>query len=235
MISVRMAAVFSAVLVGPLTWPAVAPTTSDHVPDSSVNLSEPSRPHRLGVCFENASGDTGVALVSSNFLDPGFDMYDAVAADDVLIGESRCQARRLMITGTYFSGTGPAESENVVIYTDADGRPGRVVSAQTVVGEDRSGTYEIKLDPVKLRAGRHYWLSFQANIMFECCHMWGWENTSHGVGLPALWRNPGDGYDTGCVDWENMQDCFGGVAPGPDLIFTIVGRQSRGLDQPRKR
>ena len=228
MITSWIAVGLSAVLIGPPTWTEAAATAPDLAQESHVSVGEPSRARQLGVCFQNMTEDTFVAMFSSNFLEPEHEAFDAVGADDVRIGESGCRARRLQVPGSYYSGTGPAESVTVVFYANNGGLPGRVISTQTLVGDDSQGSFDLELKPVRLKAEKRYWVSVQANISFTCCHMWGWENTNHGVGLPAVWRNPGDGFGSGCIDWDNMQHCFGGVAPGPDFMFTLMGRQPNG-------
>ena len=42
---------------------------------------------------------------------------------------------------------------------------------------------------------------------YGCCRQWGWELRA-GDGEPAVWRNPGDGFGTGCVDWAPVTQCF---------------------------
>ena len=82
--------------------------------------------------------------------------------------------------------------------------------------------YQFVLDPVRLKPGRVYWMSYMVNMDFACCGQLGWEITSTALGYPAMFKNPGDGFGTGCVDWDNMQECMAGTAPGPDVMFSCV-------------
>ena len=38
------------------------------------------------------------------------------------------------------------------------------------------------------------------------------------VHAPFAWKNPGDGFATGCTDWTSICD-----APFPDLVFGLAG------------
>ncbi len=49
---------------------------------------------------------------------------------------------------------------------------------------------------------------------------WGWETTSSLSGVGALWKNPGDGFDTGCTTYMDLQTCLD-VESGPDLMFSV--------------
>jgi hypothetical protein len=52
--------------------------------------------------------------------------------------------------------------------------------------------------------GQHFWLTRVAN-----------------AGNPALFRNPGNGFGTGCIDWSPANAVC--LAPGKDLQFELVG------------
>lgn len=135
MITSWIAVGLSAVLVGPVGLAEAATTAPDPVFDSRPSVREPSRTHRLGVCFQNMTEDSYVAMFSSNFVEPDHEAYDAHGADDLLIGESGCKARRLHVPGSYYSGAGPAESLTVAFYKSANDLPGRVINTQTLVGD----------------------------------------------------------------------------------------------------
>ena len=173
------------------------------------------------VCASYLTGDTFTGFTSQNF-EPEFHEYDDVGADDLEVSR-RCRARALTVVGTYFSSNGPARSETVTFYRDKNDRPGRVLSTETVVGEDIIGTFEIVLDrAVRLRPGRTYWLSAQVNMDFVCCGQWGWMLRA-GEGTSALWRNPGDGWGSGCIDWTPVPECYPG-APGEEFMFEVRTR-----------
>ena len=174
------------------------------------------------VCASYLTGSFPTGITSQNF-EPEFDAFDDVAADDLEVSR-RCRARALTVIGTYYSGSGAASSETVTFYRDKDGWPGRVLSSETVVGADSQGSFEIELDrAVRLRPGHTYWLSVQANQDFGCCGQWGWAWRTGVDGNLAVWKNPGDGFGSGCVDWARTGDCFG-EGFGDDLMFEVRTR-----------
>ena len=95
-----------------------------------------------------------------------------------------------------------------------------MITRQTAVGSGSNGTYHVPLHrPVRLEPGT-YWLSVRANMSFSV-GQWGWEVVSQATGSVASWKNPGDGFGTGCTTYTDMQTCFGGSAPGPDFMFSV--------------
>ncbi|MGM9486829.1 hypothetical protein [Ideonella sp. YS5] len=174
--------------------------------------------------FQN-DDDTGIGITSQNF-EPQFDAYDDEAADDFVVPPGEVWVvRKVQVTGTYFAGMGPAVSENLVFYRSEGGAPGRVVKAYTALpGKDETGWgwFVIVLpEPLKLKPGR-YWLSVQVNMDFESSGQWGWESTGTLRGKAAMWRNPGDGFETGCVAFRPERDCVP-VGQGPDHMFALIG------------
>lgn len=175
------------------------------------------------VLYSQNDNDTGVGVVSQNF-EPDFDVYDSQLADDFVVPDPRhpWQITGITVTGVYFSGSGPATSENVTFYKDSNGVPGEIKNAQTVVGADSNGSFTIPLDKFALPPG-HYWVSVQANMDFSSGGEWGWETRSVQNGDAALWENPGNGFGTGCTSWTNMSACVDAGA-GPDVMFSLSGR-----------
>lgn len=175
-----------------------------------------------GVLYSQNDNDTGVGVVSQNF-EPELDVYDSQLADDFVVPDSGhpWQVTAVTVTGVYFNGSGPAASENVTFYKDANGVPGAVKDAQTVVGADSNGSFTILLEKFALSPG-HYWVSVQANMDFSSGGEWGWETRSVQNGNAALFQNPADGFGTGCTSWSNMAACVG--LGGPDLMFSLSGR-----------
>src|SRR5215831_9526361 len=117
----------------------------------------------LSVLYNQNNNDGGVGLVSDNF-DAAFDAYDDQAADDFVVPTGKqWQIQGVAVTGVYFNGPGPADSENVFIYKDASGLPGATVKAeQALSGTDTAGSFKILLSPpVALTTSGTYWVSVQ--------------------------------------------------------------------------
>ena len=133
--------------------------------------------------------------------------------------------------GVYFNGGGPADSFNVVFYTDTGGFPGlatrSAMSYTTSGGDCVSAQCDFTINPepeVDLSEGT-YWVSVQANLDFAAGGEWGWEGRIVQANNEAAWRNPGDGFGTGCID-RGPQDH---LHPGRRRARTRCSASARGL------
>jgi len=179
-------------------------------------------PHPTGVLYSQNDNDNGVGIVSQNF-EAEFDVFDSQDADDFVVPDTGhpWQITGVTVTGVYFNGSGPAASETVTLYKDANGVPGDVVNTQTVVGTDSGGSFTIPLAKFALPRG-HYWVSVQANMDFNSGGEWAWETRNGQNGTAAVWQNPADGFGTGCTTWMTMVTCIPS-GEGPDLMFSLSG------------
>ena len=78
-------------------------------------------------------------------------------------------------------------------------------------------------DAVRARTGKVLAQTDRAD-RYEQSYWWG--TTSEGSSESAVWRNPGDGFETGCVDWTpfTVDSC---VAMPPGLVgyaFWLIGQ-----------
>ena len=200
---------------------------------SSLSAAQPSSvavgrdPEAKVLWFQN-DRDSAVGVVSQNF-EASFDAYDNQGADDFLVPQGEVWViKQIQVTGTYFSGTGPARSHNLYFHRNEDGRPGRVIATYLeLVGDPHGGNGEFLFtlpEPLKLKQGKH-WLSVQVNMDFADAGQWGWETRSTQEGRPAVWKNPGDGFDTGCISYQRLQHCIGPLGEGPDFMFALYGKR----------
>jgi hypothetical protein len=180
------------------------------------------RPSSAVTLYDQTARDSGISIVSQNF-ESTFDAYDCQAADDFVVPDgAKWRVTEIDILGTTFNGSGKADSENLLIYKNKRSKPGKVVAEYDgIVGAEVNGSFFIGLGRgVRLKPG-HYWLSFQANESFNLQGEWGWEASEDVVGLPSLWRNPGDGFETGCTDWTTETEC---IPDGQgDQMFALKG------------
>jgi hypothetical protein len=180
--------------------------------------------------YDQNDSDAGVAIISTNFTDNGFDIYDTNGADDFLVPKGhKWKLREVDVTGIYTGNDGPAASENILVYQNQNGVPGPLFAhCDGIVGIDnQGGSFAIRLPrpcKVVLHGGRRYWISVVANMSFECCGTWTWETRNPQNGKPAAWENPNGGFDTPCTSWGVMTDCIGPDGEGPDFMFTLKGK-----------
>jgi hypothetical protein len=176
------------------------------------------------VLYNQNSDDSTVGVVSQNF-EASFDTYDSQGADSFTIPAGQTwKIKRVDVTGVYFSGGGPATSENVTIYKNSHGLPGASVYAATVTGADNGGG-SFQIPVAKMLGSGKYWVSAQANMDFNVGGEWAWETRNTQAGFAAAWRNPGGGFGFGCTVYANMQGCIGAAGEGPDYMFALVGKK----------
>lgn len=180
-------------------------------------------PPGITVLWDQTSGDSGVAIVSQDFTDPGFDIYDSQGADDFVVPAGGWHIKAIQVIGVYFNGPGPSTSQHLFVYADSGGLPGAQLGTATLMGSmGPSFTYIFPGAGKHLNAG-HYWLSVQPVLEFACCGEWGWETRNPTQGQPSAWQNPLNGFGTGCTTWGVQVNCIGAFGQGTDFMFRLGG------------
>ena len=181
----------------------------------------PSSP-TASVLYDQTDNDSGVGIVSQDF-EATFDGYDSEGADDFVVPPDTTWAVTSVTTpGVYFNGAGPAEAVNLTIFNDDGGLPGAVACSyplQTPV--DTTGSFVFTLPTPCILGPGTYWLDVQARMDFGSGGEWAWETRGVQGNSPALWRNPGDGFGTGCTSFSPMAPCNAIMAP--DFLFSLSG------------
>jgi hypothetical protein len=188
----------------------------------------PAIPNAPGTLYTQNDNDALVGIVSQDFTDAGFDIYDSNGADDFVVpAATTWQIQGVRITGVYFNGSGPADSEVLTFYRNAGGLPGAVIRAVPVNCADSAGSFTCRLPGrgLQFRAGT-YWMSIQAVMAFSAGGEWAWETRTLQANSAAAWVNPGDGFATGCTTYANMQGCIGPLGEGPDFMFALLGQHN---------
>ncbi|MFL6691008.1 MAG: hypothetical protein ACJ8IR_12620 [Alphaproteobacteria bacterium] len=196
----------AAALVASTAMAASNPALLTHKP---AHLFVTGVPPGSKTLYDQNKDDAGQAVLSQS-------LDGSQAADDFDVPKGHLWTiKEVDVTGIYFNGSGPADSENVFFYKDNGGFPGDLLVAcpnQSGTGSG-FGSFAIVLSKTckaKLKGGKTYWVSVQANIDFNGgAGEWGWELTLDTHGNRAVWF--GDGCPTGCqLD--------------SDLMFALKGR-----------
>jgi hypothetical protein len=197
------------------------PVHSGRVTRTAAKAS-PASPSDV-VLYTQIDNDASGGGVSQEF-EALFATFDCDSADDFVIPDGQAWViNSVTMNGQYTLGAGPASGANLTILADNAGLPGTAVctyAAQTP--SDTGGTFTFTLPTsCTLNAGT-YWLDVQAQLNFLPGNAeWKAETRTVQSNAAALWRDPGDGFGTGCTDWSSLQTCLG--APGPDLMFSLSG------------
>ncbi len=193
--------------------------------------------------WEIEEEDTGIGLLSTEVLydqmnntttSGALAIYDlddpetwaVQAADDFVVPANQIwQVHTVFAGGFYGSYINPPQGVNVFFYADDGGLPGDELYTypSLPITTDDQGNLTIDLaTPAELTEGT-YWVSVQPRMDFFSDGRWFWFMESVQTNSEFAWRNPGDGYSTGCDTWGSSSDC--GFTQ-PDLTFQIIGERS---------
>lgn len=174
-----------------------------------------------------------IAISSQNF-EATYDAYDDFAADDFVVpAGAKWSIMGIRVEGTYYNSPGPADSFNVSLHQSIGGLPTdppKVTRSSLAYSFDPPSSFYVKVNPpITIPASdrqRHVWISLQANMDFAggAGGQWGWIVRTVQSNAPGAWKNPADGFGTGCTGWGTLANCIG--IGDVDFVFLLVGRTS---------
>jgi len=222
MVAGAAALALAATFAAPANAEGSGPTVSHRGVAGPAAASSPG-----AVCFSSAAADVGDAVTSQNFerANNAFDTHTA--------GDFKCpgatgafKIKKVSVIGQYV-GSGPADSVNVKIYNQSSGEPDSVRCSYNRLPYTNGPSFEIALPSAcKVANGKAYWVEVQANMDFTPNGQWFWELGTPADAKQADFKNPGDGFGTGCTVYQNdlyLPDCIPGLQ-GDEVIFTISGK-----------
>jgi hypothetical protein len=225
----------SGALAAPATQPAGPPPAAKGAPQQPTTgvpiHVQPAAPAAPNVVLYDQLDNLAGTGPSSQEFEAAQAAYNDQTADDFTVPAGQdWTVNEVDAGGSYFNGSGPALSFNVVFYNSttsgANIVPGTAVytaTAQTYT--ESAGVFAITLStPVTLPANAHYWVAVQARMDFAVGGQFAWtDRNAATAGSPAVWRNPGSGFgDPTCVNWNLRATCVTG-STGTDQTFRIVG------------
>lgn len=214
-------------VIGLLSIPAYAqaPTPEVSSPNNPAadNHYLPAAPASPNVILYSQYDNAGSASYSSQNFEPAQDLYDDFLADDFVVpAGQRWNLNQIDVQGTYWNGTGPADSMNVFIYAEATTTPGTLLASRTALPYTNIGdNFSIPISPAIVLNPGKYWVSVQANMNYDPNGQWGWTGRTITSYYPATWQNPGGGFGF-CMTWDARSICTGGPDQ-PDQVFSLSG------------
>lgn len=200
---------------------AQVPTTSNNVVFSGGLTSLRATTTSTVTALHEQLTGLGAGYTSQNF-ETGFDAYDNTAADDFTVPTGATwKIDSIFVHGVYWNGTGPSDSAYVTIYSNSGALPGTPIYSAKLNGADPDGDgqFTIRLTTPAILSPGTYWLGVVARMDFSPYGQWGWTNISTLQGNPAVWQNPGGGFEFYCSTWGLITSCLG--ATGPDMAFGL--------------
>ena len=156
----------------------------------------------------NQIDETSPESINSQNFNPANDAFDAMTADDFVVpaGET-WQLDSALVRGIN-TGTTPATSADVKIFADAAGMPGAEVFSG-VASATEFPRMQLSFAGPTLSPGT-YWFGVSAILdpgPAPPFSQWHWAENSEPFGSPAVYRNPGDGFETGCTTFTLKSAC----------------------------
>lgn len=183
-----------------------------------------------GFLYNQLDHATGEGAPDQDF-ETSMDLYDAEAADDFTVDfEHGWDVAWVRTVGTT---DGVAASVDLAIHLDDAGLPATAVCVhEGLAPVEEAGSFTLALpEPCHLPAGK-YWLKVQTNQDYAPHGQHFWSTRALQAGVSGIWRNPGDGFETGCVAWSLQQSCGVGDSRGPDYLFAIGGELGHAPEGP---
>ena len=166
--------------------------------------------------------------MTSQDFEPALDQFDSSGADDFIVPAAAYWAiNGVDVQGFCDAPCGIAGFHVRFYATNSSTRPlpGRLVCERLRQPFTRlPGSLDFAIDlssPCRLDSGA-YWVSVQARQDREN-GQWFWiARTLMSGNAGAAWQNPGDGFETGCVNWGRRTECDGALGD-PDNVFRLRG------------
>lgn len=173
---------------------------------------------------------TSPESTNSQDFETEFDNFDGMVADDFTVPAGHTwRLESVLFRGTSNSPATVPSAMRVTLFSDNSGAPGTEIS--TRLASITPGTYPrpeaLIGDQPSLTPGT-YWVGSQAvlNAGNFSGPQWFWADSDEGpFGNPAFYKNPGNGFDSGCGSFEIRSTCLfpDSFHPSHDQSFSLSG------------
>ncbi len=179
--------------------------------------------------YDQTDMASGNGAPDQNF-EAAFDGYDSEGGDDFEVTFADGWTIEQVTTVGTFSTTGPTASVDVFFYADAAGFPdtgaGALCTYPGVVPTSQTmGSYVLDLPAPCILPMGFYWVTLISNLDFGTAGQHFWSNRTTQSFSGGVWRNPGDGFGSGCTAFDRQTTCGVGGGTNPDFLFQILGQE----------
>ncbi|WP_257388627.1 lactonase family protein [Tahibacter caeni] len=226
-----LAALVATLLAGAGPAPASAAADVTHI--AAVAQRATLRVDGAGVLYDQNAAQTTSGAFVNEVLAPAPTVANTAGADDFTVPAGPGWT----VTGFSFNAFGPGGNTppaklSLEVRADANGQPGAtVVCSAPAATASYSAAPQFQVSaqfaaPCDLAPG-HYWVSWS----FDDADLAGasgfWGQIAAQNGSPALWRNSGDGFRTGCTaGWGVFSECGIFDASVHDFAFSVLGHEN---------
>jgi hypothetical protein len=214
---------------------AAAPAIVDAAMSSAAGVggSALTGTGRQALLYDQTNDPSGNGAPDQDF-EALYDTYDCEGADDFdVTWADGWNVQQIQTVGTQTSG-GTASTAKVTLFADASGTPGAQLCAYSGLAViDTAGALTINLPTDCFVGVGMAWVAVQAQQDFATAGQHFWSNRTTQSFATGLWRNPGDGFASGCTTWSPLASCIGssGTPVGggfPDFLFQVWGAEAQG-------
>lgn len=182
------------------------------------------------VLYDQTLNPSTFGFSSQDFTDAGGgnDGFDATGADDFIVPpEMVWEITGVDVPGFFGAGQpGPVDTVDIVFSSDGGGVPGAAICTYDalVPTSQVAGALVLDLPVPCLVPEGPAWMSVQSALPLAPNGQWFWFLETVQTNESAVWRNPGDGFGSGCTTFMPVAGCG---AQGPDFSFVLRGVESR--------
>jgi hypothetical protein len=188
--------------------------------------------------LHDAIDPTPPSFITSQDFETSFDNFDATTADDFDVPSDQVwQPEAVRVTGFKLGDTSTS-TVHVKLYADAGQLPGAEIFSATV--QAAPGTaypdFTLPVAGAPLLQPGSYWLSVQARLDGVSPgnpQQWFWRENSEAFGDPAVFANPGNGFNSGCITFTPKSSCPLPNVPPPGSSAHTAPGQSFAIDGTR--
>jgi hypothetical protein len=185
---------------------------------------------RAEVLHDSTPSFGGIHPAIQDF-ETAFDANDTVAADDFTIPAGQTWTlQRVLVDGRDPGGSGPGTTDlvNIFLFNDSGTMPqaSSFFSNQFTSAPGVYPDFDVALSGIPPLGPGTYWFGAQARLDWGgpgTNDIWLWSAVSVVRGDKAAYRNPGNGFGTGCTAFSIMETCVDGLEGKPDLAFKLEG------------
>jgi hypothetical protein len=207
---------------------------------ATVAVLGPAAAARAEVLYDSTPSTFGIHPTVQDF-EASLDESDAVAADDFTVPAGQTWTlQRAFVDGRQPPPPGPntTDTVNVALFASA----GTLAAASPIYSMQLSGVpgtvypdFTLDLPGVQVLGPGTYWFGAQAVMDFDSnvANVWFWGSVATQRGNKAAYRNPGDGFGSGCTAFAVMNTCVDNVT-NPDLSFRLEGTRTAPATPKKK-
>lgn len=210
----------------------------EHALRSNLNghLNQQRHTHAItprgSTLYDQTSTSDSYGAFATDFSTSSYAAYSAEGADDFVVTDASGWTVTGFVFGAFGSGGGtPPPTIALNVYDDGGSTPGTTAECSytglpaTYTG---SPTFQIAVtlpSNCVLSQGTH-WVSWAFESNGGGFGFWQQTLALHGQG--GVWRNPLDGFGTGCSDWSPFSSCGLSNVGSQDFSFVILGTVGGG-------